>query len=137
MRKRAVWRIVTTTVRISSAEPTARSDLKRVEMKDNLSGPDRLLMDSMEAGLRSTGQYIIRCPSCDSEQIAKIRSLGRRVGRALGWKVRTFAASRPSDADDTNVIIVVEESTPLHEQLMRVRGEKAMRRAINNIGIEP
>lgn len=105
-------------------------------MTANLSGADRLLMDSIEAGLRSTGQYIIGCPSHDFEQIAKVRSLGRRVGRSLGWKIRTFAASRPNDDGDTNVIIVVEESTPLHEQLMRVRGEKAMRRAINNFGID-
>jgi|GEM_PF-5836625 len=106
-------------------------------MKDDVSGPDRLLMDSIESALRSTGQYVIGCPSHDSEQVAKIRSLGRRVGRTLGWKVSTFAASRPNDAGDINVIIVVEESTPLHEQLMRVRGDKALRRAINNIGINP
>lgn len=34
-----------------------------------------------------------------------------------------------------NVIIVVEELTPLHQQLMRVRGEKAMREAITNMGL--
>jgi hypothetical protein len=46
----------------------------------------------------------------------------------LGWKARTFA-SNPDRREDRRIVVIVvaEESTPLHEELVRIRREKKMR----------
>lgn len=88
------------------------------------------LLSSIEASLRATGQYLANCEAADSPRIQEIRSAGRRVGRILGWSVRTIV-SPPTPDSTVNVSVVVMKSTPLHEELMRIRDRKAMQRVIN------
>lgn len=98
----------------------------------DLTGEDRLLLRQITAALRSESQYMAFLDEDDIEGVKRVRSLGRRAGRDLGWKVKTFA-SDPRKRDDRRivVIVVVEESTPLHQELMRVRGDKAIRAAMS------
>lgn len=91
-------------------------------------GLDRLVFDRIVAALRSTGQYGCDCREADREEIAKVRALGRRAGRSLGWKVRTVV-SDPARREAAGFVAVIE-SSPLHEELMRVRGMKAFERYI-------
>ena len=59
------------------------------------------------------------------------QALGRRAGQSLGWKVRTVVSDPARRADRSVwVVVAVIESSPLHEELMRVRGMKAFERYI-------
>lgn len=97
-------------------------------------GKHQLLLNTIEADLRASGQYAASCATEDAVRIDQVRSAGRRVGRILGWKVRTVV-SAPTVGGTVNVYVVVTKSTPLHEELMRVRGEKAMRKFYNGLDI--
>ncbi|WP_143695330.1 hypothetical protein [Williamsia sp. 1135] len=88
------------------------------------------LLSSIEASLRESGQYLARCEGADTARVQEIRSAGRRVGRTLGWSVRTVV-SPPAPDRTVNVTVVVLKSTPLHEELMRIRDRKAMQKVIN------
>lgn len=94
-------------------------------------GLDRLLFDRIVAALRSTGQYGCDFREADREEIAKVRALGQRAARSLGWKVCTVV-SDPARREDRRVwvVVAVVESSPLHEELMRLRGMKAFERYI-------
>jgi hypothetical protein len=98
----------------------------------DVSGPDRLLFDRIVASLKSDDQqFTMSFDGDDAEGISKVRSLGRRAGRELGWKVRTFATNPDRRADRrVTVFVVVEESTPLRDELMRIRGQKKNREAM-------
>ncbi len=78
-----------------------------------LTGRDRLLFDQVTASLRETDQFEQIFEADDTTGIDKLRSIGRRVGRELGWKIRTFATTL--DSGRVRVLIVVERSTPLRE----------------------
>ncbi|WP_143696034.1 hypothetical protein [Williamsia sp. 1138] len=88
------------------------------------------LLSSIEASLRVSGQYLARCEAADTARVQEVRSAGRRVGRILGWSVRTVV-SPPAPDRTVNVSVVVLKSTPLHEELMRIRDRKAMRKVID------
>jgi hypothetical protein len=93
-----------------------------------LTDSDDQLLEAITAGLREKGQFIQHCDADDLEGINKVRSLGRRVGRNLGWKVRTSAVDLGAQNDGTVVVLVVRvESTPLHQQLLDIRREKVIR----------
>ena len=69
--------------------------------------------------------------AADEEGINSLRSLGRRAGRELGWKVRTFVIEPAEPDGSVLVVLAVTESNPLHEQLMTMRAHKALREAWN------
>ena len=100
-----------------------------------LGGEDRLLLQQITAGLKSTSQYLAFFDEDDADGIKRLRSIGRRAGRDLGWKVRTFTTD-PRKRDDGRIVVlvVVEESTPLHEQLMKIRGNKLIAKVMEGIG---
>jgi hypothetical protein len=91
---------------------------------------DHRLLDQIKQALKANAQFAQHLAGGASEDVDKIRSLGRRAGRELGWKVRTFVR-RSADRDDhtVRVLVVVEQSSPLHDELIRLRGAKAIRRA--------
>ena len=95
--------------------------------------PHAQMVDRIITALRSDGQFIVTLPGDDREKIERLRALGRQAGRRLGWKVRTFASDPDRRTDGASVVIVaVIDSSALHQQLMRVRGEKALRRAFES-----
>ncbi|OBS01342.1 hypothetical protein A9W98_20745 [Mycobacterium gordonae] len=96
-----------------------------------LTGPDRLLFDQVTASLREADHFEQIFESDDLSGVDKLRSIGRRVGRELGWKIRTFASEL--DTGRVRVLIVVERSTPLRDQLMDTRRRKSMRGAMAEI----
>ena len=92
-----------------------------------LSGEDNLLLARIENDLRSRGQYTVVLPGDDTESIEKVRSLGRRAGRELGWRITTFASDPVKRNDGASVVTVcVRDSPPLHRELLRIRGRKAI-----------
>ena len=107
-------------------------------MAKELTGPERLLLQQITQALRSKSQYDQWFAEFDAEGINRLHALGRRAARDLGWKVRTFATV-PDRSEDrgVRVIIVVTESSPLHEDLQRIRGAKAIRRAFVDWKIDP
>lgn len=83
--------------------------------------------------LRETAQSVRRFHENDIDEIKQFRALGRRAGRELGWKVRTFQLDPVEPIErDVIVYVAVVDSTPLHQELMRVRGEKAVRKALKS-----
>ena len=101
---------------------------RSVAAMGEITGPDRLLLDRIIAALKAESQYVQHFDEDDVEGVQKVRSLGRRAGRELGWKIMTHA-SDPDKRQDRHVVVIVvaAESTPLHEELMRIRGEKKLR----------
>ena len=99
-----------------------------------LTGPDRLLFDQVTASLREADHFEQIFESDDLSGVDKLRSIGRRVGRELGWKIRTFATEL--DTRRVRVLIVVERSTPLRDQLMDTRRRKSIRDALAEIGAD-
>lgn len=78
-------------------------------------------------------QYVEHVDVGDTEHIALIRSAGRKAGRLLGWKVRTFQ-SDPAKRDDHKVvvIVVVEESTDEDAKRFRTNSDLLIRDAMDN-----
>lgn len=96
-----------------------------------LTGQDKLLLDRVTAALRETDQFDQLFDADDTDGIRKLRTIGRRAGRELGWKIRTFA--KTLNSGHVRVYVVVEESTPLRDELMGIRHRKSARDAINKI----
>lgn len=73
-------------------------------------------------------QYVAHLGHDQTEQIALVRSLGRKAGRYLGWKVRTFQTD-PEKRDDRKVVVIVAvvESTPEEHKRIKERGELLIR----------
>ena len=87
------------------------------------------LASDIEDGLREIGSFDMTCPE---EYVDWVRSIGRRVGRELGWKIKTVRSAVAINGR-VRVVIVVKESNPLHAQLIRIREEKAMRQAMERL----
>lgn len=96
-----------------------------------LTGPDRLLLNQVTAALREADQFDRVFDADDTEGVKNLRAIGRRAGGEWGWKVRTLAADL--DTGRVRVYIVVEESTPLRDELMSIRRGKLIRRTLNDI----
>lgn len=93
---------------------------------------DTATLDAIKLALRERRTYEHRLPAADQNGAKRIRSLGRRAGRELGWKVRTFLVE-PAEGGGTGlVLVVVIESNPLHQQLMDMRADKALRKAFES-----
>lgn len=97
----------------------------------NLTGQDKLLLEQIVAALKAKASYMQFFDEDDTAGITKVRALGRRAGRELQWKVRT-AASDPDRREDRRigVLVWVEESSPLHQELMNIRQDKHTRKVI-------
>lgn len=93
---------------------------------------DSVLLERIKHEFRERRTYEQRMPFSDEEGIKKVRSLGRRAGRELGWKVRTFVVDPTDGGSSALVVLVVTESNPLHEQLMTMRADKALRKAFES-----
>ena len=94
-----------------------------------LTGPDRLLFDRIVSALKSDGQYVAHFDEDQVEGIQLVRSLGRRAGRHLRWKVTTLASDPDRSASRrVTVYVVVTEDSPLRRQLGQIRMRKAMER---------
>ena len=100
-------------------------------MAAEIAGKDRMLLEQITVSLKASGQWDGDFYDHDREQIARVRSLGRRAGRNLGWKIRTFETHPSRDDRIVRVIVVVEESSPIHQELMRIRSDKAVRRVFS------
>lgn len=93
---------------------------------------DALLTEQIKTEFRARRTYQQRMSVTDEEGIKRLRSLGRRAGRELGWKVRTLVVDPIEGGDSAMVILVVTESNPLHEQLMDIRADKAIQKAFES-----
>lgn len=78
-------------------------------------------------------QYVEHVSASDHDHIALIRSAGRKAGRLLNWKVRTFQTD-PAKREDGKVVVfvVVEESTPEDERRFRANGDLLIRDAMGS-----
>lgn len=94
---------------------------------------DDEIVEAIKDALREKASYVIDWPTEDEGEIDCIRKQGRRAARELGWKVRTFQREFDDGSGFTQVIVVVTESSPMHEQLMQARIEKAKRRAMDSL----
>lgn len=92
---------------------------------------DLRMVEEIKADLKDCRTFERHVPAHDAEGIAHLRSLGRRAGRELGWKVRTLVTD-PSEHETVLVFVVVVGSNPLHEQLMTMRADKALRQAFES-----
>lgn len=90
-------------------------------------GEDKLLLARIIRDLRAVGQYTAVLPGDDTESIERVRSLGRRAGRELDWRISTFASDPRKRDDGASVVIAcVRDSSPLHQELLRIRGTRAI-----------
>lgn len=80
-------------------------------------------LDDIIESLRKTGSY--EC-HVGPHEVEPTRSLMRKAGRVLGWKVRTHARGNFVVAD-------VIESNPLHQELVRIRLWKHMREVADHM----
>ncbi len=67
---------------------------------------DEELYGEILRALEIDHQYVAHFEPTDIEQIARVRSLGRRAGRHFGWKVRTFQTD-PGRREDRKVVVIV------------------------------
>lgn len=93
---------------------------------------EQRLLDQLVGELRGAGQSVRHIEASKVEDIEAFRALGRKAGRQLGWKVRTFQIAPQRGMRDAIVVVVVTESTALHQELMRLRGRKALRHAFDH-----
>lgn len=93
---------------------------------------DDELVAAIQLRLELDHQYVVRRPLGDVEGVEAVRSAGRRAGRGLGWKVRTFAQGH---GDVTVVGVVVIESTPEDDARIRERGDLLLREAMKPGGL--
>lgn len=93
-----------------------------------MTASEQRLVDELIGELRGTGQSVRRFDVSRVGDIQKFRAMGRKAGRQLGWKIRTFQIdpAGPGDGD-----VIVTGSTPLHQELMRLCSTKALRRAFD------
>lgn len=92
--------------------------------------PDNLI-GCIKSDLRRNGESIIINFPADhpeADQAAKeFRSYGRRAGRELGWKVRTYVAT-VDKGSSIRVGVVIHESTPEHQNELWERGQEMIRK---------
>ena len=73
-------------------------------------------------------QFVAHFDPSQVEEIKLTRTLSRRAGRELGWKVRTIETDAQRRADGkVVVVVVVVESTPEEEARMEERGNFIIR----------
>lgn len=97
---------------VSGAEPTLYT----------MDHHDEALLNEIMRELEIDHQYMRFFLPQDSDDIARVRRLGRKAGRTLGWKIRTMQTN-PAARDDGKVVVLVTviESTPEEEKRMNER----------------
>jgi hypothetical protein len=98
----------------------------------SLSESEAVLLGRIKEEFRARRTFEHHMSVTDADGIKKLRSLGRRAGRELGWKVRTFVIDPAEGSSSAMVVLVVTESNPLHEELMTMRADKALRKAFKS-----
>lgn len=89
---------------------------------------DEQLQDEILRALEIDHQYVAYFEAAQTEQIALVRSLGRKAGRHLGWKIRTSQSTHSTRAGQmVSVVVIVISSTPDEEERLRERGELLIR----------
>lgn len=88
---------------------------------------ERIVLGRIIEALKKEGEYLQAFEADDTDAIERFRALGRRAGRELRWKVRTYATD-PRRRRDRRVLVcvVVNESSPLRDQLQMIRMRKAV-----------
>jgi hypothetical protein len=78
----------------------------------SVSEPDELTL-VIARHLEVDWQYVRRIEAWDTDQIAEVRSAGRKAGRLLGYKIVT----RQSDPNEENrVVVIVAVREPPNEE---------------------
>jgi len=85
--------------------------------------------------IKERNEFLTFFDEDEGEIIELVRSLGRRAGRELGWKISTFATD-PDRREDRKVIVLVSvtRSSPLRDELFRIRGLKQCAATIDKMG---
>lgn len=98
----------------------------------SVSEPDELTL-IIARHLEVDWQYVCRFEARDTEQIAAVRSAGRKAGRMLGYKILT-RQSEPNEANRVTVVVAVREppSDEDHER-MQERSRLLMDRAFSDL----
>jgi hypothetical protein len=96
------------------------------------SEPDELTL-TIARHLEVDWQYVRRIEAWDADQIALVRSAGRRAGRLLGYKIVT-RQSEPNDENRVVVVVSVREppSKEDHER-MQERSRLLMDKAFSDL----
>jgi hypothetical protein len=87
--------------------------------------PDELTL-TIARRLEIDSQYVVHIETWDTERIAEVRSAGRKAGRLLGWKIRTFQ-TQPTEEGRLVVVVMVNEwpDKEMEERLVK-RGRLLM-----------
>ena len=97
---------------------------------------DDAICTLIEDALQADGQYVAHLESDDQKGIERVRAMGRRVARVRAWKVRTVVTTSGAEvhgAGETIVVVVLVGSSPLHEQLLKLRSDRKMRAALDRV----
>jgi hypothetical protein len=114
------------------AERAAASAYGKVAVVASASEPDELTL-TIARHLEVDWQYVCRIEAWDADQIATVRSAGRRAGRLLGYKIVT-RQSEPNDENRIVVVVAVREppSKEDHER-MQERSRLLMDKAFSDL----
>jgi hypothetical protein len=97
-----------------------------------VSEPDELTL-IIARHLEVDWQYVRRIEAWDTEQIAAVRSAGRKAGRLLGYKIVT-RQSEPTEQNRVVVIVAVREPpTEEDRERMLERSRLLMDRAYSDL----
>lgn len=93
---------------------------------------DEEILAEIKTDLKNRGQWDMWV---NEDEVERYRLLGRRAGRELGWKIATRAIPANNDTGRERVFILLQDSTPLHQQLMLIRGYKQIIKGFNRLGL--
>lgn len=96
---------------------------------------DDLILEIMRR-LEIDWQYVAHLDATDAATIARLRSAGRKAGRRLGVKVRTFQ-SDPGKRDDAKVVVIItvnQAMDPEDEARMEARSRLLLEEYCNSLG---
>jgi hypothetical protein len=97
-----------------------------------ISEPDELTL-LIARHLEVDWQYVRRIRARDADQIAAVRTAGRRAGRLLGYKITT-RQSAPSDEGRVTVIVAVRVPPSQEDNdRMQERARLLMNRAYSDL----
>ena len=86
----------------------------------------------IEAMLESDGGCVRYFAESDVDEAERFRSLCRKAGRSLGWKVRTYRHAGWTPGEIAAGVSLID-SNPVHQEALRIRREKLMRQVLETI----
>ncbi len=86
---------------------------------------DDQLVDEISRTLRDLRDYRVSVPAHDTDEIARVRSCGRRAGRALGRRVRTLVSDHPPSEGAVAILVVLADTTEEESELLMRRLDAA------------